>query len=65
MDPAVKKRVKWTRKVAMVLRCFQVLAAVGLLIMSILITGLDMVSGWIMKLAVCCPQNASYQLPTD
>lgn len=55
MDPSVKKRVTWTRKVALLLRCFQVLAAVGLLTMSILITGLDVVSGWIMKLAVCHP----------
>ncbi|KAM0162264.1 hypothetical protein ACHAPG_001962 [Botrytis cinerea] len=51
MDPSVKKRVKWARKIALLLRCFQVLAAVGLLTMSILITGLDVVSGWIMKLA--------------
>lgn len=58
MDPSIKKKVKWSRKITLVLRCFQVLAAVGLLVMSILITGLDIVSGWIMKLAVCCVENA-------
>ncbi|APA13706.1 hypothetical protein SS1G_07606 [Sclerotinia sclerotiorum 1980 UF-70] len=51
MHPSVKKRIKWTRKVTLALRCFQAVAAVGLLIMSILITGLDIISGWIMKLA--------------
>ncbi|KAG4029984.1 hypothetical protein MFRU_013g00080 [Monilinia fructicola] len=51
MDPSIKNRVKWTRKLTLALRCFQLLAAVGLLTMSILITGLDIVSGWIMKLA--------------
>ncbi|ESZ95691.1 hypothetical protein SBOR_3911 [Sclerotinia borealis F-4128] len=51
MDPSVKKKVKWSRKLTLVLRCFQLLAAVGLLVMSILITGLDILSGWIMKLA--------------
>ncbi|QSZ32775.1 hypothetical protein DSL72_002354 [Monilinia vaccinii-corymbosi] len=51
MDPSVKKTVTWTRKVTLALRCFQVLVALGLLTMSILIMGLDIISGWIMKLA--------------
>ncbi|RAL66590.1 hypothetical protein DID88_006280 [Monilinia fructigena] len=51
MDPSIKNRVKWTRKATLALRCFQLLAAVGLLTISILITGLDIISGWIMKLA--------------
>ncbi|KAI9651167.1 hypothetical protein NHQ30_001204 [Ciborinia camelliae] len=65
MDPSIKNKVKWTRKVTLILRCFQVLAAVGLLIMSILITGLDIVSGWIMKLAVRYFENVLYNQPTD
>jgi hypothetical protein len=40
------------RKVQLVLRCFELLCAVGLLVVLILIKGIDATTGWIMRIVV-------------
>ncbi|KAE9363726.1 hypothetical protein N431DRAFT_497523 [Stipitochalara longipes BDJ] len=50
MSASVKKWVKWMRNVQLVLRCFELLCAVGLLVMLILIKGIDATTGWIMRI---------------
>jgi hypothetical protein len=52
MSALVKKWVKWMRKVQLVLRCFELLCAVGLLVVLILIKGIDATTGWIMRIVV-------------
>jgi hypothetical protein len=52
MSASVKKWVKWMRKVQLVLRCFELLCAVGLLVVLILIKGIDATTGWIMRIVV-------------
>ena len=52
MSASVKKWVKWMRNVQLVLRCFELLCAVGLLIVLVLIKGIDATNGWIMRIVV-------------
>ena len=52
MDRLLKKRIKWMRIVQWILRCFELICAIGLLILLILIQGMDTTSGWIMRIAV-------------
>ncbi len=52
MNPSVKKWVKWMRIVQLVLRCFEILCAMGLLVLMILIKGVDVTAGWIMRIVV-------------
>jgi len=54
MGSSVKKWVKWTRIVQLVLRYIESLAAVGLLVMMILIRGVDVSTGWILRITVSC-----------
>jgi hypothetical protein len=54
MSASVKKWVKWMRNVQLVLRCFELLCAVGLLAMLILIKGIDVTTGWIVRIVVSC-----------
>jgi hypothetical protein len=44
--------VKWMRIIQLVLRCLELLCAVGLLVLMILIRGLDVSTGWIMRIVV-------------
>jgi hypothetical protein len=52
MSPSVKKWIKWMRIVQLVLRCFEIIAACGLLVMMILIRNVDEITGWIMRIVV-------------
>jgi hypothetical protein len=52
MSPSVKKWVKWMRNIQLVLRCFELLCGIGLLVMLILIKGIDVTTGWIMRIVV-------------
>lgn len=52
MNPSVKKWIKWMRIFQLVLRCFEVLCAIGLLVFLILLRGMDSVTGWIMRIVV-------------
>ncbi|EKD17781.1 uncharacterized protein L3040_002150 [Drepanopeziza brunnea f. sp. 'multigermtubi'] len=49
MKPSVKKWIKWTRIIQLGFRCFQLVAALGLLVLMILIKGVDAAAGWIMR----------------
>ncbi|PBP22330.1 hypothetical protein BUE80_DR006876 [Diplocarpon rosae] len=51
MKPSVKKWVKWMRIIQLVLRCLELIAALGLLVLMILIKGVDVSTGWIMRIA--------------
>lgn len=52
MNPSVKKKIKWTRIVQLVLRCLEVIVSIGLLVIMILIKGVDASTGWIMRIVV-------------
>lgn len=52
MDPSVKKWIKWMRIIQLVLRCLEILGAVGILVMMILISGVSTATGWIMRITV-------------
>lgn len=52
MNPSVKKWIKWMRIIQLVLRCLEILAACGLLVMMILIRNVDNITGWIMRIVV-------------
>ena len=52
MNPSVKKWVKWMRIIQLVLRCLEILCAIGILVMMILIKGVDAATGWIMRIVV-------------
>jgi hypothetical protein len=58
MNPSVKKWIKWMRIAQLVLRSTELLCAGGLLVMMILIRGVDVSTGWIMRVAVSTPQNS-------
>ncbi|TVY46906.1 hypothetical protein LOCC1_G003386 [Lachnellula occidentalis] len=50
MNPSVKKWVKWMRIFQLVLRCFEILCAIGLLVFLILLRGMDAAAGWIIRI---------------
>ncbi|KAE8444484.1 hypothetical protein EG329_000468 [Mollisiaceae sp. DMI_Dod_QoI] len=50
MSPSVKKWVKWMRIFQLVMRSLEVVIACGLLVMMILITGVNVTIGWIMRI---------------
>ncbi|KAG0649398.1 hypothetical protein D0Z07_4098 [Hyphodiscus hymeniophilus] len=50
MNPSVKKWVKWLRIVQLILRCFELLCAIGLLVLMILLKGVDATAAWIMRI---------------
>lgn len=58
MNPSVKKWIHWMRMIQLVLRCLEIPAAVGILVMAILITGVNTATGWIMRITV-----SLYSLP--
>ena len=68
MNPSIKKKVKVTRIVQLILRCIELLGATGLLVTMILVTGIDPVTGWLMRIPVSRELTTSpYYLgsPTD
>ncbi|CZT10275.1 hypothetical protein WAI453_009368 [Rhynchosporium graminicola] len=50
MNPNVKQWIKWMRIVQLILRCLELIAALGLLVLMILIKGVDPSTGWIMRI---------------
>jgi hypothetical protein len=56
MNPSVKKWVKWTRNTQLALRCLELLCAIGLLVLLILVKGIDVTTGWIMRIVVGCTE---------
>lgn len=44
--------MKWMRIIQLVLRCLEILCAIGLLVLMILIKGVDAGTSWIMKIVV-------------
>jgi hypothetical protein len=57
MHSSVKKWIKWTRIIQLVLRCFEILCSAGLLVMMIMIRGVDPGTGWIMRIVVSAGEN--------
>jgi len=60
MSPSIKKRVTRTRIVQLILRCLELLGAIGLLVTMILVTGIEPVTGWLMRIPVSCDGNQFY-----
>lgn len=52
MNPSVKKWVKWMRIIQFILRALELIAGCGLLVLMILISGVDVTTGWIMRVVV-------------
>jgi hypothetical protein len=57
MNPSVKTWIKWMRIIQLVLRCFEVLCAGGLLAMAIMIKGMDTNTAWIIRVVVGISSN--------
>ena len=57
MNPSIKKWIKWMRIIQLVLRCLELPCAIGLLVLMILIKGVDVAAGWIMRIVVCFFQS--------
>lgn len=51
-NPRTKSWIKWLRIVQLLLRVLQFIGAAGILVLMILITKVDSVTGWIMRIAV-------------
>ena len=52
MNSSIKKKVKWTRLVQLILRCIELLGAIGLLATMTLMTGIDTLTAWLMRIPV-------------
>jgi hypothetical protein len=52
MNPSVKKWIKGSRSLQLVLRCFELICSVGLLVLMILIRDVAQTTGWIMRIVV-------------
>lgn len=52
MSPSIKKKVTVTRIIQLILRCVELLGAMGLLGMMILITNVETVTAWLMRIPV-------------
>lgn len=62
MSNATKSGIVWLRRVQLVLRCFALVAALGSLALMILISNVDALTAWVMRIAVCCQLLSSAQL---
>lgn len=51
MSPRTKSAIKWIRRVQLFLRVLQLNAAVGILVVFILLDKIDEVKGWVMRIA--------------
>jgi hypothetical protein len=59
MNPSIKKKIKWSRIVQLLLRSIELLGAIGLLVVMILITGIDPVTAWLMRIPVSLERTTS------
>lgn len=50
MNPSVKSWIKWFRIIQLVLRSFELISSIGLLVLMILLRGMDSGTGWIMRI---------------
>jgi len=57
MSPSIKKKIKVTRTIQIILRCIELVGAVGLLGMMILITNVDTLTAWLMRIPVSSTSN--------
>lgn len=60
MNPSIKKWIKWMRIIQLVLRCLELISSVGVLVLMVLIKGVDLAIGWIIRIAVCHSEMQSY-----
>ncbi|KAI0132349.1 hypothetical protein BJ170DRAFT_592311 [Xylariales sp. AK1849] len=51
MSSTTKGWIKWTRRVQLGLRCLELVGALGLLVLMILISNVDALTAWIMRIA--------------
>ena len=62
MKPGVKKWIKGTRTVQLILRCFELLCATGLLVLMIMIKNVYFSTLWIMRIVVSDGQEIHFDL---
>lgn len=62
MSPRTKSWIKGMRRVQLVLRALELIGALGLFVLLILLTGMDMLAGWIMRVTVRLPGRECTQV---
>lgn len=53
MSNRTKKAIKWLRYLQQGLRLLELVSAAGILALMILITKVDDITGWVMRITVC------------
>ncbi len=62
MSPRTAGAIKWIRRLQLLLRILQLNAAIGLLVLLILITDVDALQGWVMRITVSRPHDIHWGL---
>jgi hypothetical protein len=52
MSPRTKSAIKWLRRLQLVLRLLEMNGAIGILVLTILFTNVDLVTHWVLRIAV-------------
>lgn len=52
MSPRTKQAIKWLRRIQVGLRVLELNGAIGLLVLMILFTKVDAITGWVLRIAV-------------
>lgn len=52
MSPRIKKWINWLRRVQLVLRVIELNGSLGILALMVLLTKMDPVKSWVMRIAV-------------
>jgi hypothetical protein len=59
MGPRTKSWIKWMRRFQLLVRILQLNSAIGLLVLMILITDVEALAGWIMRITVCVSASSA------
>lgn len=62
MGPRTKSGIKWLRRLQLFLRILELNAAIGLLTLMILITNVDVLQGWVIRITVSSAGRISEDL---
>lgn len=56
---STKTWIRWMRGVQLGLRVLELVAAVGLLVLMVLISNVEPLTGWVVRITVSCPPSAA------
>lgn len=62
LGPRFKSYVKWLRWFQLALRLFELVASAGLVVLMILVTKVDDVNKWIMRITVSLRMEQEYEI---